>query len=69
VDTAGRCVYLCRAARWGKVLDAVLRAASDANIEFVDLKIINLQPRASKAQRYQVKHVRNLITRYRLGRE
>jgi hypothetical protein len=34
---AGRCVYLCRVARWDKVLDAVLRAASDANIEFVDL--------------------------------
>ena len=88
-------MYLCRVARWEKVLDAVLRAASDANIEFIDLcavlaalgfdervrgdhhifsrrgvsEIINLQPRASKAKPYQVKQVRNLIIRYRLGRE
>jgi hypothetical protein len=87
-------VYLFFVARWEKVLEAVLRATSDANIEFVDLcallaalgfdervrgdhhifnregvsEIINLQPRASKAKPYQVKQVRNLITRYRLGR-
>ncbi len=81
-------------ARWEKVLDVVLRAASDANIEFADLcalltalgfqervrgdhhifsksgvlEIINLQPRGSKAKPYQVKQVRNLVTKYRLGR-
>ena len=81
-------------ARWEKVLDIVLRATSDANIEFVDVcalmtglgfqervrgdhhifsktgvhEIINLQPRGSKAKPYQVKQVRNLITKYRLGR-
>jgi hypothetical protein len=32
-----RCVYLFRVARWLKVLDAILRAVSDANIEFSDL--------------------------------
>jgi hypothetical protein len=31
-------------------------------------EIINLQPRESKAKPYQVKQVRDLITKYRLGR-
>jgi hypothetical protein len=94
VDTIGRRVYPDRVARWEKVLDAVLRATSDPNIEFVDLcsllkalgfeervrsdhhvfsktgvpEIINLQPREAKAKPYQVRQVRNLITKHRLGR-
>ncbi len=31
-------------------------------------EIVNLQPKASKAKPYQVKQVRNLVTKYRLGR-
>ena len=80
-------------ARWEKVLDVVLRATSDTNVEFLDLcalmtgvgfqervrgdhhifsktgvqEIVNLQPKGSKAKPYQVRQVRNLITRYRLG--
>ena len=30
-------------------------------------EIINLQPKGSKAKSYQVKQVRNLIVKYRLG--
>ena len=30
-------------------------------------EIINLQPKATKAKAYQVKQVRNLILKYRLG--
>lgn len=30
-------------------------------------EIINIQPRGNKAKAYQVKQVRNLILRYRLG--
>ena len=30
-------------------------------------EIINLQPRGSMAKSYQVKQVRNIITRYKLG--
>ena len=32
-------------------------------------EIINLQPQGSKAKPYQVKQVRNLIVRYKLGAE
>jgi predicted RNA binding protein YcfA (HicA-like mRNA interferase family) len=32
-------------------------------------EIINLQPKDSKAKSYQVKQVRNIIIRYRLGGE
>lgn len=78
-----------------KVLDAVLRGSSDANIAFSDLRklllqlgfeervrgshhifarsgiaeILNLQPKGSKAKPYQVKQVRNVILKYRLGEE
>ena len=30
-------------------------------------EILNLQPRNSKAKQYQVKQIRNPVTRYRLG--
>jgi hypothetical protein len=30
-------------------------------------EIINIQPKASKSKRYQVKQVRNIILRYHLG--
>ena len=33
------------------------------------LEIINLQPRGSKAKSYQVRQVRDLITKYNLGEE
>ena len=32
-------------------------------------EIINLQPKGAKAKSYQVKQVRNLILKYRLGEE
>jgi predicted RNA binding protein YcfA (HicA-like mRNA interferase family) len=32
-------------------------------------EIINLQPKGAKAKAYQVKQVRNLILKYRLGEE
>jgi predicted RNA binding protein YcfA (HicA-like mRNA interferase family) len=76
-----------------KLLERILRGASDANIPFNELcqllnrlgfaervrgsrhiftrddveEIINLQPKGAKAKSYQVKQVRNLILRYRLG--
>lgn len=31
------------------------------------VEIINIQPKGSKAKAYQVKQIRNLITKYRLG--
>ena len=93
MDKIKRGVYPLLVARWEKVLDTVLRAASDANIDFVELcallkalgfdervrgdhcifskagvsEIINIQPKSGKAKPYQVKQVRNLITKYRLG--
>ena len=94
VDTIRHRVYFWQVAGWEKILDAVLRATSDANIRFADLcalltalgfeervrgdhhifskggvsEIINLQPSGSRAKPYQVKQVRNLITKYRFGR-
>ena len=79
--------------RLDKVLERILRGASDANISFAELRqllntlgfdervrgghhiftregveeIINLQPKGGKAKPYQVKQVRNLILKYRLG--
>ena len=76
-----------------KVLEEVLRGASDANISFSNLRhllnklgfeervrgshhiftrvdteeIINLQPKGGKAKPYQVKQVRGLILKYKLG--
>jgi hypothetical protein len=76
-----------------KILDEILRGASDANIRFTDLtnlllafgfekrtkgshqiffktgiaEILNLQPLGSKAKPYQVKQVRNVILKYKLG--
>lgn len=80
-------------ARLDKVLERILRGASDANISFEELckllktlgfeervrgghhiftredmeEIINLQPKGGKAKPYQVKQVRNLVLKYRLG--
>jgi predicted RNA binding protein YcfA (HicA-like mRNA interferase family) len=79
--------------RQDKLLEQILRGASDANISFRELcrllrglgfderirgdhhiftrdnvdEIINLQPRGAKAKTYQVKQVRSLILKYRLG--
>ncbi|MDA0746948.1 MAG: type II toxin-antitoxin system HicA family toxin [bacterium] len=33
------------------------------------VEIINLQPRGSKAKPYQVKQIRNVLVKYRLGEE
>ena len=80
-------------AKRDKILDKVLRGASDTNIDFDDLcqmlrrlgfdervrgshhiftkagveEILNLQPKGSKSKPYQVKQVRNVIVRYKLG--
>ena len=78
-----------------KILEKILRGASDANIPFDGLRrvlsrlgfnerihgshhifyregmaeILNLQPKGSKAKPYQVKQVRHVILKYRLGGE
>ena len=79
--------------RDAKLLEKILRAASDANISFDGLchllhvlgfdmrrrgshhiftkdeveEILNLQPRGAQAKPYQVKQVRQVIVKYRLG--
>lgn len=76
-----------------KLLERILRGASDANIPFGELcqllrylgfderirgshhiftkdevqEILNIQPISAKAKVYQVKQVRNVIIKYRLG--
>jgi len=76
-----------------KILDAILRGTSDANIAFTGLRslllrlgfeervkgshhifwkeavaeILNLQPIGSKSKPYQVKQVRALLLKYKLG--
>ncbi len=76
-----------------KILERVLRGASDTDILFSELcrllrnlgfderirgshhifikdgieEILNLQPRGSKAKPYQVKQMRNVILKYKLG--
>jgi predicted RNA binding protein YcfA (HicA-like mRNA interferase family) len=76
-----------------KILDAILRGTSDANIPFGGLchllknlgfqerikgshhifwkedvsEIINLQPKGAKAKAYQVKQVRAILLRYKMG--
>jgi predicted RNA binding protein YcfA (HicA-like mRNA interferase family) len=76
-----------------KILDAVLRGTSDANIPFGGLchllkrlgfqerikgshhiywkddvaEIVNLQPKGAKAKAYQVKQVRAILLKYKLG--
>lgn len=80
-------------ARFNKILDAVLRGTSDANLRFDDLcyllialgfservrgshhiftkpsviEILNLQPKGADAKPYQVKQVRGIILKYKLG--
>ena len=80
-------------AKADKLLDKVLRGASDANIPFEGLRgmlrrlgfeerirgshhifwrdgveeILNLQPRGNQAKSYQVKQVRHVILKYKLG--
>jgi predicted RNA binding protein YcfA (HicA-like mRNA interferase family) len=48
-----------------------VRVKGDHHIFFKDgvAEIINLQPRAGKAKPYQVKQVRAILLRYRLGDE
>jgi len=81
-------------ARRDKLLDEILRGASDANISFEELRlllqwlgfnervrgshhiftkedieeILNLQPKGAQAKPYQVKQVRGIILKYKLGR-
>ena len=76
-----------------KLLERLLRGASDADIPFDELRrillslgfqerirsshhvfakdgveeILNIQPKGSKAKPYQVKQVRNVILKYKLG--
>ena len=78
-----------------KILDAILRGTSDANIPFGGLchllkslgfqerikgshhifwkeavaEIVNLQPKGAKAKAYQVKQVRAILLKYKLGGE
>lgn len=81
--------------RQDKLLERILRGASDANISFSELvqllerlgfderirgsqhiftkdgvaEIINLQPKGAQAKAYQVKQVRMILLKYRLGGE
>ena len=76
-----------------KILDAILRGTSDANIPFGGLchllknlgfhervkgshhifwkeavaEIVNLQPKGAKAKAYQVKQVRAILLKYKMG--
>jgi len=76
-----------------KILDAILRGTSDANIPFGGLchllkrlgfqerikgshhiywkeevaEIVNLQPKGARAKAYQVKQVRAILLKYKLG--
>jgi hypothetical protein len=80
-------------AKADKILDAILRGASDANISFAGVRtpllrlgfnervkgdhhifwrdhveeILNLQPKGPKAKAYQVKQVRGILLKYKLG--
>ena len=65
-------------ARVDAILRHVLSGTADANVAFSDLlklffwkegveEILNLQPRGSKAKPYQVKQVRSVILKYKLG--
>jgi hypothetical protein len=47
--------------RYIKLLERILHGAEEVE------EIINLQPKGSKAKPYQVKQVRNLILKYKLG--
>jgi hypothetical protein len=89
---------ICYAAfmgKWEKLLDRILRGASDASIPFDDLcsllvrfgferrtrgshnifrkpgvvEKLNLQRDGSKAKPYQVRQVRDIILKYKLGDE
>lgn len=79
--------------QYEKLLERILRGASDANIPFAGMcqllrrlgfeerikgshhifakegieEILNVQPKGSKAKPYQVKQVRNVILKYKLG--
>jgi len=57
---------LCGLLKW---LGFSLRIRSDHYIFYRDgiLEIINLQPKQGKAKAYQVKQVRELILKYKLG--
>lgn len=76
-----------------KMLERILRGASDADVPFDEMRrilmnlgfqerirgshhiftkdgveeILNIQPKGSKAKPYQVKQVRNVILKYKLG--
>lgn len=50
--------------RYGRLLECILRGTSDANIPFAQM---NLQSRGAKAKPYQVKQVRNVVLKYKLG--
>jgi len=62
---------------YDKLLFQILRGTSDANIPFNDLRHlltrivekINLQREGSKAKVYQVRQVRTVILKYKLGDE
>ncbi|MBI5788808.1 MAG: type II toxin-antitoxin system HicA family toxin [Candidatus Schekmanbacteria bacterium] len=80
-------------AQFNKLLEQILRGASDANISFPDVcqllqklgfdkrmrgshhiftksgvvEILNLQPKGGKAKPYQVKQIRHMIVKYKLG--
>ncbi|MGN1136852.1 MAG: type II toxin-antitoxin system HicA family toxin [Oscillospiraceae bacterium] len=51
------------------ILGFVVRIKGDHFIYFKDGidEIINIQPKGSKAKPYQVKQVRNIILKYRMG--
>ena len=52
--------------RYEKLILQILSGTSDANIKFIVEKI-NLQREGNKAKPYQVKQVRTIILKYKLG--
>lgn len=55
--------------RLSKVLEQILRGSHHIFTRTGVDEIVNLQPKGSKAQSYQVRQVRQLIVKYNLGED
>ncbi len=51
--------------KYSKLREKILAGGSDGNVEFAE--IINSQPKGNKSKPYQVKQVRSILVKYRLG--
>jgi hypothetical protein len=71
------CIVIYYMGKYEKLLIKILRKISDANVPFDGLcsllkhigfeEILNLQYKGGKSKPYQVKQVRNIILKYKLG--